>query len=475
MKYDKTPPHCAEVEARIVGAMFQDGEDGTIPIIHAILGDSSEVFWCEKCRIWYDTMIAMWKAGDIVRMDTVVAKMNQLGIYEKAGGFSQQGLLAREATIEPYFDTYCRMILDAHYRRSLIRICQQSETKLHNMNVPLVSVRRDLEAAAFHGAHTKAASKPESISVIAERQRERLAAISRKEIGRGIKTGLDNIDRLMLPMQPGDYVILAARTSVGKTTLGCNIALNAAAEGVGILFFSLEMTKDAIFDKFIQIDSGVDMSQIQREYFITDEQQKRIEASVERLEKMNIVIDEESGMTPTHMRSKARSVCAKNAIGLIVVDYIGMLQVPGMNDLVAMTSTVSREIKAMAKELKVPVLALCQINRDGANVRPALNNLRQSGSLEQDCDIAILLHRPNDEDHSKYVTAIIAKQRVGPIGDAALIFNKPEQRFFDSDRSGEPVQRRKKDYTRSPRSAPVQEPINHLIEYDYFEEDDTPF
>lgn len=475
MKYDKTPPHCAEVEARIVGAMFQDGEDGTIPIIHAILGDSNEVFWCEKCRIWYDTMIAMWKAGDIVRMDTVVAKMNQLGIYEKAGGFSQQGLLAMEATIEPYFDTYCRMILDAHYRRGLIRICQQSETKLHNMNVPLLTIRKDLEAAAFQGAHTKAASKPEAISVIAERQRERLAAINNKDIGRGIKTGLDGIDKFMLPMQPGNYVVLAARTSVGKTTMGCNIALNAAREGVGILFFSLEMTKDDIFDKFIQIDSGVDMSQIQREYFVSDEQQKRIEASVQRLEKMNIVIDEESGMTPANMRSKARSVCSKNAIGLIVVDYIGLLQIPGMNDLVAMTTAVSSEMKSMAKELKVPVLALCQINRDGANVRPALHNLRQSGSLEQDADIVILLHRPNEEEHSKYVTAIIAKQRVGPTGDAPLIFNKAEQRFFDSDRSGEPVLRREKDYTRTQRPAPIQEPVNHQIEYDYFEEDDTPF
>jgi len=261
---DKTPPHCAEVEARLVGAMLESGQDENISTIHCLIGDSGEVFWDENIRIWYEVMIGMWKDGDLVRVDTVVPKMEQLGLYEKAGGMSTLALLASEATIEMYLETYARMILDTHYRRSLMKVCRIAYNKLYDMTTPLVDTRRQIESAAFLGAHTKTISKPESISEISKRAKQRLYDLANSEIGRGVKTGIASIDRIMLPMQPGDYVILAARTSVGKTTMACNIILNALEDGVGVLVFSLEMTKEAIFDKLIQIDSQVDISKIQR-------------------------------------------------------------------------------------------------------------------------------------------------------------------------------------------------------------------
>jgi len=473
MRDTKEPPHCAEIEPRLVGAMFDDGQDENIPLIHGMIGDVSEVFWDERMKLWYETMIAMWKDGDIVRVDTVVPKMEQLGIYDKAGGMTTLSLLASEATIEPYFETYAKMILDAYYRRSLMKACRLAHNRLYDTGTPLVEVRRQIESAAFLGAHAKSASKPEAISEISKRAKKRLFDLAKNEIGRGIKTGIASIDDIMLPMQPGDYVILAARTSVGKTTMACNIILNAAEEGVGVMVFSLEMTKDAIFDKLIQIESKIDISKIQREQYISAFQKEKIEESSKKIDQMNIVVDDESGISPTQMRSKARSVCAKNNIGLIVVDYIGLLKIQGVTDQVVMTSMVSSEIKAMAKELGVPVLALCQINRDGANVKPMLHNLRQSGSLEQDCDIAILLHRANME--SNYMSAIIAKQRVGPIGEAPILFERGEQKFFSVTKDGNKEIPGPKGYTRTIEERRDEEPVNRYIEYDYFEDDDTPF
>lgn len=469
---DQDLPNCADVEPRLVGAMLDDGQDENIPIIHGLLGDGSEVFWDVQLRLWYETMITMWRDGDLVRPDTVASKMEQLGIYEKAGGISMLSRLVSEAAIEPYFETYAKMILDTHYRRSLMKACRMAYKRLYDLGTPLVEVRRQIESAAFLGAHTKAVSKPEALSEISVRGKKRLFDLANSEIGRGIKTGIASIDRILLPMQPGDYVILAARTSSGKTTMACNILLNAAEEGVGVLVFSLEMTKEAIFDKLVQIDSQVDISKIQREQYISEFQQEKIEESAQKLGRLNIVVDDESGISPAQMRSKARSVCAKNDIGLIVVDYIGLLRIAGVVDPVVMTTMVSTEIKAMAKELRVPVLALCQINRDAANAKPMLHNLRQSGSLEQDCDAAILLYR--ETPSSNYMSAIVAKQRVGPVGEAPILFERGMQRFFSVAEDGKTEYPGPKGYTRTAAERET-EPVNQFIEYDYFEDDDTPF
>lgn len=465
-------PHNDDAEAKVIGAMF-DYDDDNLPIIISLLGEFGEAIYDRRFKIWYTTAISMYREGDRVRPESIKLQLEHLGLFEKAGGDSAMDHLLFSATISVYLETYCKIITDCYFRRLLIDACKVAERKLYDVNIPMATTRRDLEAATLNAPNSKALSKPEHISSIARAEGARLNAVGRHDIGKGIKTGLANIDKIMLPLQPGNYMILAARTSVGKTTMACNIALNAAEEGVGVLIFSLEMTKGAIISKLIQIDSSVDMAQIERDSSITPFQKDKIDASIEKFQSLNIVVDDESSITPTQMRTKARAVCAKNDIGLIIVDYVGLLRVPKLeHDATATLSIVSKEVKAMAKELNAPVIALAQINRSGAEGRPELRHLKQCGSLEEDCDVAMLLYRDEVQKNSKDVIAIIAKQRTGPIGDAPLIFERNQQRFFDTDRSGCAAPVATKNYTRSHFEP---EPVNHQIEYDYFEDDDTPF
>lgn len=467
----KKPPTSHEAERSVLGAMILNPE--AIEVSTGILGDLPDPFYFKNHRDIYAAIVALHRDGKPADFITLQAQLGE-EVSDRIGAVYIAELTDAVPT-SANADYYAKIVLDCHLRRRMIFDCERALAHLYDQSKPILEIRKELEAASFFGVSTRAGSKPEHISGLVKAEVGRLMAVGSGEIGRGIKTGLGNIDKIMLPMQPGNYIILAARTSVGKTTLACNVALNAAVEGVGVLIFSMEMTKLAITNKLIQIDSGVDMAQIEMDSRITEYQKRDIKVSAEKIEKLNIVIDEESGISPGQLRAKARAVCAKEDIGLIIVDYIGLMRIPKLEtDLVTTLTIASADMKAMAKELNVPVLVLAQINRDAAEARPDLHNLRNCGSLEQDCDVAILLDRPNRKEYPNHVTAIIAKQRIGPCSDAALYFRRDEQKFYDADGNGGQAERPQKKYTRT-RREPEPEPVNCQIEYDYLEEDDTPF
>lgn len=432
MQSPELPRHI-ESERALLGGMMLNPT--AIDVAMQILGETAEPFFLAEHGILYETMIGLYRTGKPVDLVTVSAALSEKDMKRVGAVYIAE--LTDAVPTSANADYYAGIVLDTWTRRRLIKACQRAVGDLYATNVPLGDIRDTLEVQVFKTAHSGPASKPEFIGALAVEEKKRLESVQRGETILGLRTGFKVLDDIMMPMRPADYIILAACTSVGKTTLACNIVNNVAKAGAGVLFFSMEMTKQAITNKLMGIEAGVDLVQSERTGYMSDFDRRNLDTAMKKIQDLNILIDDESGMTPTKLRTKARAAMAQNEIGLIVIDYLGRLSVKGLeHDLVASTTVISGEIKDMAKELNIPVLVLCQLNRKGAEEKPRLSHLRQSGSLEQDADIAILLSRCSNP---QYVTAQVAKQRIGPTGETQMFFEKETQRFLDIDHRGDPV------------------------------------
>lgn len=458
----KDLPACESAEAAVVGSML-DTIDDNIPLVIAHLGESESVFYNNTCREWFKTICDMYRRKEFIRFDTVVKKMEMMGKPQALWGGAEAYKIAKEATISEYIPQYSAQILDCHSRRCAIQSFRVATTRLHDMTEPIDEIRTQIEDSIFNAFTSDAREKPESISGLASAEVKRLIEIDQHTHHAGVRTGIDTLDDVVLPLRAGNYMIIAARPSVGKTTIGCNIALNAAREGASVLFFSLEMTKAEMANKFVQIASGVNTAGIERSRGCMKTHQDHLLEAERELQHRKIHIDDKSMTTPGEMKSKAKLIRSRHGLDLVIIDYIQLMDVKGSESRNVAVSSISREIKAMAKELGVPVIVLAQLSREG-DARPELKHLRESGSLEQDCDIAVLLWR-NGDVNQRYITAIVAKQRSGPVGEACVFFDRERQLFLAVDHDGRPVEY-------APKRNDDWDPMPELS---YTEEDDTPF
>ena len=255
----------------------------------------------------------------------------------------------------------------------------------------------------------------------------------------GVNTGYDDLNKKTAGLQPSDLIIVAARPSMGKTTFAMNLVENAAMlQDKPVLIFSLEMPSEQIMMRTLASLSRVDQTKI-RTGQLDDEDWARISGTMGiLLEKRNIYIDDSSGLTPTEVRSRARRIAREHGgIGLIMIDYLQLMRVPALSDNRTLEiAEISRSLKALAKELNVPVVALSQLNRSleqRADKRPVNSDLRESGSIEQDADLIMFIYRDEvyheNSDLKGIAEIIIGKQRNGPIGTVRLTFNGQWSRF----------------------------------------------
>lgn len=431
----KDLPSNVEAEAKVVGAMF-DYDDDNLALVLTHLGESSEPFFNPQHGIWYDAMVKMYRNGDRIRPESVKLYMEHMKIWESSGGMTMMSHLMSEATISEYIETYSKMILDCHSRRCLIQACKRAGAALYDANVPLEDIRATLESNVFKTASSALSNKWESAEDLVDVEFSRIESISEGKKGEGIRTGFETIDSLMLAMKPADYILLAACPSVGKTTLAMNIARNVAKEGHGVLIMSMEMTKSAIMNKLLGMEADVDLVSAERNMYLSESDRKRLNEAKTTIKGMNMMVDDESGLTPSKLRTKIKACMTKNKVNLIVIDYIGRLHIPKAESETVAITRISAEIKDIAKDLNVPILCLSQLNRKGAEERPRMSHLRQSGALEQDADTIILLSRCSNPE---YILADIVKQRTGPTGEAVMYFQKQTQRFYDTDSHGDPI------------------------------------
>ncbi len=432
------PPHNEEAEASVLGAILltEQALDGVLLEV----GLRPEDFYRPRHQLIFRAMIRLKEKAEPDAVDalTVTEDLRRAGELEKAGG---EAFLHSLPTVVPAVGAvldYARIVKDHALLRSLLSATRDiQEDVLAHRGEPRELIER-AEAVLFRIGHDGGTAEMKSIEAILHEEIDRLEELSRKDVGlTGTPSGFTDIDQLTGGFQPGNLIVVAARPSMGKSTLATNMIENAAIDhGVPVALFSLEMSETELAHRFIASQARVSSDDLRKGRVKGDRWPKVLNA-VEKLASAPIYLDDSSDIGVLEMRAKARRLHARHGLGLIVVDYLQLVRPEGRSDSrVEQVGQISRGLKILARELDIPVVAVSQLSRavEARNPPlPMLSDLRESGQLEQDADVVMFVYREDyyDEQSDRIGEAdiIVAKHRNGPIGKIALTFLSKYPRF----------------------------------------------
>jgi replicative DNA helicase len=328
---------------------------------------------------------------------------------------------------------YTKDIVESATLRRVINTCRQSaiaaQNKPDDINLFLDDVEQQIYDISDKG---RTANKVCSVQSLTDSTIKNIELALDDMDVRGIQTGYPDLDKIIGGMKPANMIVLAARPSLGKTALALNIAYNASGKGKRVMFFSLEMSKDELMGRLYCMSGEINMQSVYEGFIKKDDLRGLLTKATKEILKRDMYIDDSSTLSKLDIRSKARQQANKTGIDLIVVDYLQLMATKERDSREVEVSSISRALKATAKDMNVPVLALAQLNRQGAEGKPRLSQLRESGAIEQDADVVLLMSHAEDESGNAIKDTInveVAKQRNGRIGEAHLYFDKPIQRF----------------------------------------------
>jgi len=435
-----TPPANPEAEQSVLGAVLV--RPGVMDLVADLL--ASEDFYREAHGRIYQAMLDLYRRGEPVDLVTVTALLKERGQLEGAGGPVFLAGLSEQVGFATNAVYYGRIVHDKAVLRRLLACTQEIAAACLG---PVEDVGEFLDASeqrVFAVAESQVRPGFDPLGSLVESEIATLEAIWHREKGRitGVPSGFGDLDNFTAGFQPSDLIIIAARPSMGKTALALNIAFNAAYprqddfKPVPVAFFSLEMSKQQLVRRLLSSIGEVDASNLRRAFLSTMEW-ANLQTAAGYLLDCPIYIDDAPAATVLDIRAKARRLKAEGKLGLVIIDYLqlmrGRADAPSREQEI---SEISRSLKALAKELSVPVIALSQLNRrveERPNKRPQLADLRESGAIEQDADVIIFIYRDEiyREDSPDKGTAevIVGKQRNGPTGKLTLIFRDKYTRF----------------------------------------------
>jgi len=433
----QVPPHSRDAEQSVLGALMLDNK------VWDRIADrlSSLDFYLQEHRLLFEAIEELAKKDrpfDVLTITDILKNKNKL---ETAGGEAYIYELANNTPSAANAETYADLVRERSILRQLISIATHiSDEALHFEGRDVKSILDQAEQNIFQIAEQRARGQgPEKISALLARATDRIDKLYHAGCSiTGLATGFKDFDEMTSGLQNGELVIVAGRPSMGKTTFAMNIAQYAALkEEKPVLVFSMEMPGDALAMRMMSSWARIDQLKL-RTGKLTDEDWPRIGSAVGALSEAKLYIDDAAALTPTEIRSRARRLAREHSgLSLIVVDYVQLMQVPTIRDnRVAEISEISRSLKALAKELNIPIVALSQLNRgleQRHDKRPVMSDLRESGALEQDADLIVFIYRDevyNEESSDKGLAEIIiGKHRNGPIGKVRLAFLGQYTRF----------------------------------------------
>lgn len=429
MESSVQPPHSIEAEQSVLGGLLLDAR--AWDRIAEVLTDA-DFFTDAHRRIWRHVAMAAerGRAFDVV---TIAESIEATGESSATGGLAYLGELANNTPSAANIRRYAEIVKE----RAVLRRLQAAAAELHAACAnPAGRKPEELVAiaeSAMLAAIDRTAGDPVSLS---DAFGEAMVYVdSRGEAG-GLTTGFRDLDGITGGLEPGQLVIVAARPSVGKTVFGCNVADHVARSGGSVLFCTLEMSRREIGMRIMSARAGVSVHAM-RSGTKDAEDWRRMSDQVPAAKNQRMVIDDTAAVTVGHVRSKVRRLARKSGVSLVVLDYLQLMRGDGDNRTQEMGS-ISRGLKALAKELQVPIIALAQLNRgvEGrADKRPMLSDLRDSGEIEQDADIVVMLHREalysDLPEWSGVAEALVRKNRNGPTGDLLLSYQPEQMRFAD--------------------------------------------
>ncbi|VAW68512.1 Replicative DNA helicase (DnaB) [hydrothermal vent metagenome] len=426
----KVPPQSIEAEQAVLGGLMLD-KRAWEQIADRIVEDD---FYRHDHKLIFRSIARLEAADkpfDVVTLSDELSKTTEL---DAAGGLAYLGQLAKETPSAANIRAYADIVRERSVLRQLIEVGTDIAGSAYNpqgrdSKELLDDAERKVFTIAEQGVRSGSGFK--NIKQLLTTTVEQIDQLFEQEgTLTGVTTGFKDFDEQTSGLQKGDLVIVAGRPSMGKTTFSMNIAENAAiAQGIPVAVFSMEMPAESLAMRMISSMGRIDQHRL-RTGQLTDEDWPRITSAVSILSEAKIFVDDTPALTPTDLRARARRLKREHGLGLIVIDYLQLMQVAGSSEnRTNEISEISRGLKALAKELEVPVVALSQLNRSleqRPNKRPVMSDLRESGAIEQDADIIVFIYRDevyNEESPDKGTAEIIVgKQRNGPIGTTRLTF-----------------------------------------------------
>ena len=433
-----TPPYNLEAEQAVLGSILI--KQDTLDRVSDVIGP--EDFYREGHGRIYRTMMDLYQRAEPVDLQTVTFLLKERGQLEEVGGAVFLAGLTEQVGTAAHAEHYARIVHDKAVLRRLISTCQEITGACQE---PVEDVGLFLDGAEqkiFDVAGSRVRLGFQPLGKLVEKEIATLEAIWHREAGRitGVPSGFDDLDSLTAGFQPSDLIIIAARPSMGKTALALNIAYNAAYKPqIPVAFFSLEMSREQLVRRLLSGVGEIDASHLRRAFLTTDEW-AGIQEAAGKLIDCPISIDDTPAATVLEIRSKSRRLKAEGKLGMVVVDYLQLMR--GRWDAASREqeiSEISRSLKALAKELSVPVIALSQLNRrveERPNKRPQLADLRESGAIEQDADVVLFIYRDEvyrEDSPDKGIAEVnVGKQRNGPSGRTIKLHFRDKFTRFDN-------------------------------------------
>ncbi|MDD4027106.1 MAG: replicative DNA helicase [Candidatus Shapirobacteria bacterium] len=425
----RLPPSSEEAEVCVLGSILIDN-DAVLAVSEFLRSDH---FYNSNYSKIYEAMMKLYEERSPIDIVTVSEKLKELKVLKNIGGKGFLTRLASEVPTSANVESYGHIIKSLSAKRELISAAGRISEKAFDPGLPADQLLDIAEQEIFSLSQKHLKSIPTSLKEVLTASFDRLDELQKLGSGlRGVPSGFKGLDNILAGMQDSNLLILAARPGVGKTAFGLNIARHVAVEEkMPVCFFSLEMSKEELVDRLLVRQGLIDAWKLKTgQLSATDFD--ALSESMGILAEAPLYIDDTPGLTVTELRTKARRLQIDKGIKFIVVDYLQLMHGSTRDNRVQEVSEISQGLKNLARELKVPILALAQLSRamEARGGKPRLSDLRESGSIEQDADVVFFLSR-EDEEIREMVTCSIEKHRNGPTGSFNLYFNGKQVSFFD--------------------------------------------
>lgn len=427
-------PYDFLAEKAIIGSILKKNEtfDRANQIIKPV------DFYDSRTQRIYKSIISMVDKDIKIDEVSLISQLRNENILQEVGGEEFITEITLSSFYTPNIDTYAKTVKEKSLLRSLIGASEDIMDVSYRQSEDVSSILSMAESKIFDISQDKL---NEGLIRVADSLEETIQVINELSMNdgniTGVTTGLETIDNKLSGLQPSQLILLAARPAMGKTALGLTMAWNAAKEDKSVAFFSLEMSTLQLSYRLISMVSMIDLEQVMNGR-IKDDEWELLFHSTREIASKDLYVDETPGITLSEMRSKLKRLKAEKGLDLVVIDYLQLMQADGhqenrQNEI----ASISRGLKSLSKELNCPILSLAQLSREAdkrADHKPILSDLRESGAIEQDADVVMLLYREDyydEEDNPNIAKLIVAKHRNGSTGSLDLFFNKPCTTFRD--------------------------------------------
>ncbi|PRO64363.1 replicative DNA helicase [Alkalicoccus urumqiensis] len=440
MYEDRTPPQNIEAEQAVLGAVFLEAE----ALNKAVERLMPEDFYRTGHSRIFSVMVELSEKGEPVDLVTMIDELHRKNWLEEIGGVAYLGELANAVPTAANVQYYAQIVEEKSLLRRLIRVATNIASESYSAEEEIDAILNEAEKSILEVSRKQNSGEFVNIKDVLVEAFDKIELLQHTagEVT-GIPTGFNELDRITAGFQRSDLVIVAARPSVGKTAFALNISQNVATKtDENVAIFSLEMGADQLVMRMLCAEGNIDAQRL-RTGALEEEDWQRLTMAMGSLAKAGIYIDDTPGIKVKEVRSKCRKLKQESGLGMIMIDYLQLIQGDARSSEGRQqeVSEISRELKGLARELEVPVIALSQLSRgveSRQDKRPMMSDIRESGSIEQDADIVAFLYRDDyyDQESEKkdIIEIIIAKQRNGPVGTVELAFVKEHNKFVNLER-----------------------------------------